>query len=139
MIQIKYFRISYVLICCSMMAACSKSDNTPAPPPPTPTVPAKVLVQNISMNEILFDNTLYGTVINPSIKVKLSQPALQSSVSAAVSITDISGTSAALNISYQNGDSVLVVQPAAPLQFLSAWSLKISTDRKSTRLNSSHG
>jgi hypothetical protein len=53
----------------------------------------------------------------------LSQPALQSTVPAAVSITDISGTSSALNISYQNGDSVIIIQPAAPLQFLSAWSL----------------
>ncbi len=113
------------------MLACSKSDNKPTPPTPTPPVPATIEIKNILLNEVLFDNTLYGTATNPAIKVKLSQPALQSSVPAAVSITDISGTSAALNISYQNGDSVIVVQPAAPLQFLSGWSLKVSTALKS--------
>ena len=112
------------------MVACSKNDTKTAPPTPVPPILATVDVKNILLNEVLFDNTLYGTVINPSIKVKLQQPVLQSSVPAAVSITDISGSSAALNISYQNGDSVIVVQPAAPLQFLSAWYLKISTALK---------
>ena len=80
--------------------------------PPAPS-PKSITVKNIWLNTTVYDNTIYGTPLQPVIKVEFTEPVKASTVSAAVKLTNISGTEVGIMATLQNHDSVLLVQPAS--------------------------
>ena len=116
-----------LIFCC--FSSCKKSD-APVPPPVVPPKPLTLLsatVNNTSIGNIALYN------IAPSVVIKLgfSVPVLKTSA-AAISLTEINtGTAVPLNTSFQNGDSVILVQPAAPLKYLTRYGLNVSTELSS--------
>jgi hypothetical protein len=104
---------------------CSKSNG----PSATPPVPVPVVLKNIFMNNVAFAAPVYNVAGEPVIKMQFSQPILESSVPASITLSG-SGT-VALNTTFQNGDSVLVMQPAAPLVDLTRYTFAISPSLKS--------
>ena len=99
--------------------------------PVLPSAPKQVAVKNIYINNAAFDNIIYGTNTQPLIKIEFTEPILQSSIAAAVKLTDAGGTETGITTTLQNKDSVLLLQPAAPLNYLSKYNFKISTSLKS--------
>jgi hypothetical protein len=107
--------------------ACSKSDSSNNPPPPPVAVP--VTLKSILIDNVPFTNPIYNIGGRPVIKMQFSQPIMESSVPAAVTITGV-GTVSLLS-SFQNNDSVLIVQPSDSLQSLTRFTFAISTALKS--------
>ncbi|HLF47620.1 MAG TPA: glucoamylase family protein [Chitinophagaceae bacterium] len=99
--------------------------------PVLPSAPKQVAVKNIYINNAAFDNIIYGTNTQPLIKIEFTEPILQSSIATAVKLTDAGGTETGITTTLQNKDSVLLLQPAAPLNYLSKYNFKISTSLKS--------
>ena len=110
------------------MFSCGKEDS-PTPPAPSPK---SIAVKNIWLNTTVYDNTIYGTPLQPVIKVEFTEPVKTSTVSAAVKLTNVAGTEVGITTSFQNHDSVLLVQPAGPLSYLTKYNFKITTDLKSS-------
>jgi hypothetical protein len=106
--------------------SCKKKDDTVTPPPVKPPGPLNVTA--VYVNTTLFNNTIAGVSNTPAIKVQFSVALLTSSAAGAVNITDAgTGTAVAITTSFQNGDSVLLVQPTAALKSLDEYIFNIST------------
>src|SRR5450432_3905357 len=113
---------AFVLLC---IFSCKKKDNTVAPPV-QPAGPLNVTA--VYVNNTAFTSALAGVSNPPVIKVQFSVALLTSSVAGAVNITDAAtGTAVAITTSFQNGDSVLLVQPAAALKYLNQYIFNIGT------------
>ncbi|HCL83029.1 MAG TPA: beta-glucosidase [Chitinophagaceae bacterium] len=112
-----------LLACMFCFAACSKSGGSTTTPPP-PVLP--VALKSIYLNNVSFTNTTYNINGTPLIKVQFSQPVLQSSVSASVTLTGGGGT-VQLTTGFLNNDSVVTFQPAASLKYLARYTFAITT------------
>lgn len=107
--------------------ACSKkggSDNTAV-------TPKNPIANSITINTVSFNSTINNVNVQPTIRIKFSQPLLQSTVASAVTLKDGGSTAVPFTAVLQNMDSVLVIQPAASLHYLSKYNLSVSTALKS--------
>ena len=109
---------------------CSKTKESYVAPPPVQVV-NPISVQAISINNISFDNTVYGSIVTPSIKIILSQPVKQNTTSAAITLTEPNGVNTAIITSFQNNDSTIIIQPSSPLKYLSKYFLKVKNTLQS--------
>jgi hypothetical protein len=109
-------------------AGCSNKGSSPPPAP----VMKPIAVRSTYLNGNAFDVTIYGTPLQPVIKVEFSEPVKTSTVNAAIKITDGSGVEAGITTTLQNHDSVLFVQPTAPLNYLSKYNFLVTTNLKSS-------
>ena len=105
--------------------------NKSSPPPPTPT-PKSIAVKNTWLNAAPFDNTIYGTNLQPIIKVEFTEPVKPSSITSSVKINNIGGGEIPITTTLQNHDSVLLVQPSAPLNYLSKYNFVINSSLRSS-------
>jgi hypothetical protein len=117
--------ISFLLL---FVFSCS---NKSSPPPPAPT-PKSITVKNIWLNTTPFDNTIYGTNLQPIIKVEFTEPVKPSSITSSVKINNISGGEIPITTTLQNHDSVLLVQPSASLNYLSKYNFVINSGLRSS-------
>lgn len=110
--------------------SCGKKND--ASPPPALT-PKPLTLQAGYFNTAPLDNFItYGSTTTPVIKLQFSVPLLRTSVASAMSLTETAtGSSVALNSSFQNGDSVVILTPSAPLKHLAKYDFNVSTDLSS--------
>ncbi|MEP7376256.1 MAG: glucoamylase family protein [Chitinophagaceae bacterium] len=109
-----------------MHCACSKKESND--PPPAPKSPA---VNSITINAISFNSTVNNINVQPGIRIKFTQPLMQSTIASAVTLKDAGNISVPFTAILQNTDSVLVIQPSSPLNYLSKYNLSVSTSLKS--------
>lgn len=106
---------------------CNKQKTTLVPP-----APKQIAVKNIFLNNTPFDKTIYGTTLEPVLKIEFTEPVNVSTLQVAVKLSTASGIASPLKITVQNKDSVLLVQPAAPLVHLSKYIFSITSDLRSS-------
>jgi hypothetical protein len=112
-----------VLLGVVIMNSCGEKDTPPTPPPPPP---ANFLISNWSVDGV-FSLTDYKNVsISPVIR--LNFPVAIDRNTVATSINFNGGT---YNAAYQNGDSVIILQPLSPLNYLTKYNVSLSTTLKS--------
>ncbi len=115
-----YFVIGFVML---YAVSCKKdNNNTTLPPAPQPLAVRTIYLDNAAPGSIT-----YNISVSPLIKIQFSAPVLQSSTAAAVKITDRTGTAVPYTGSFQNMDSVLIIEPSSALKNLSKYSFSIST------------
>ena len=105
--------------------------NKSSPPPPVPS-PKPITVKNTWLNTSAFDNTIYGITLQPVIKVEFTEPVKPSSIPGSVKIINTGGGEIGITTTLQNHDSVLLVQPSAPLNYLSKYSFIINPGLRSS-------
>ncbi|MGZ8559936.1 MAG: Ig-like domain-containing protein, partial [Chitinophagaceae bacterium] len=106
-----------------LIAGCKKNSN---PPPLTPSTPANFIISNWEVDGLAGKENYKGTTINPDIKLIFPQAIDRNTVSAGISFNEGNYT-----VSYQNGDSVLMLQPTSSLTYLSKYLLTATTTLKS--------
>jgi hypothetical protein len=84
------------------------------------------------LNTAAFNFTVYGTTLQPVIKIEFTEPIKTSSVSSSVKIRNIGGGEMPVTTTFQNHDSVLLVQPSSPLNYLSKYSFSITNGLRSS-------
>jgi hypothetical protein len=84
-----------VLISCLLMWGCSKSKDAVVVTPPA----VAVKVSTIYLNAAALDNTVYGSTVQPTLKVQFTQPVKPGTIATAVSLTDAGGAAAAITTS----------------------------------------
>jgi hypothetical protein len=119
----------FILAAALAVAACSRSDSSPDPnPPPTPV--------NFSFDYWTVDEkpaltTYYDTRRQPEIKFKLPAKIDKATASAAVSLTKHQGGTIPLNLTYEQGDSIMVIRSSQQLDNYERYSLEVASSLKS--------
>ena len=121
------YSIAILFLAIVMVAGCKKKDTTP----PVVVPPKLLSASSIQLDGTSWSNRKYGTKRQPVIKVRFSEKVKQSTVAAAVKLADTGGAGASLNISYENNDSVVVLQPSTPLTALALYRFTIASTLKS--------
>jgi hypothetical protein len=105
-------------------ASCSKKSTAPTP---TPQPPGPLVVTGARLNNTVAQPTVnYNTPGNPSIRISFNNPLNKGTVASAVALQE-GPNNVAANIAYENNDSTLVLTPAAPLKYLTQYSLTATT------------
>lgn len=103
-----------------LIGACKKGGNV-APPPDHDFSISSWDVDGMANRD---DN--YGTNINPTIKLHFGAAIDRATVASTIGLH-----TADYNVNYQNGDSILVIQPTSALSYLSKYKLTVSNTLKS--------
>jgi hypothetical protein len=115
------------IFCILIYTSCSKGGSNPNPTP-TPTPPASTFSFNtLKVNGISNGFTYYNTNRNPSVEFNFNAPVNHNSVSSNIQFKDVSGNVVNYTTSYKHNESTIVLQPSSPLQFITDYSISIST------------
>lgn len=124
----KYFLISLLPIV--LIGSCSKKSGTvPAPPPVIPPL----IIKTVSLNGTAAANSIkyYNINTSPAIQYIFSAPLNRNTVEPGISIKTNNGFTVTYTTVFSNNDSNLTVQPSAPLQYISSYTVSASTALKS--------
>jgi len=113
-----------------LFTACKKNSSTPDPNPPPPTT---FSFSSLSVNGSFTGFTYYGVPTTTRLRFGFSESLDRQSIPNAVSFRDKSGTVVNFNYTFENNDSVFVVQAANPLNYLTQYVVSISTNLKSKK------
>ena len=117
-----------LLICC-LSPGCGHKDCCPSPPGPTPV---NFSISSWSVNNIASLTTYYDVNRSPVIKFRFGAVINRNTVTGNITLNDISGSAMAASVSYENSDSVVVLQPSSSLNYLSKYKVSVTTLLKST-------
>ncbi|HEX4959183.1 MAG TPA: glucoamylase family protein [Lacibacter sp.] len=118
---------AYILVFCLSLFACKKKD-----PPSPPAPPAQLTATSVQLNGAGFTNNVFNVNRQPLIRVQFSEAVNRNTVSNAVKLTG-GVASPSLNISYENNDAVLLIQPTAPLNALTKFNFSIDNTLQSAK------
>ncbi|XVJ64965.1 MAG: beta-glucosidase [Lacibacter sp.] len=117
----------YILAALLLARGCKKKD-----PPSPPAPPAQLTVSSVQLNGAAMADNAININRQPLIRVQFSEAVNRSTLPAAVKLTAAVG-SPALNISYENNDAVVVIQPSTPLNALTRYNFSIDNSVKSAK------
>lgn len=116
------FFLLLLLLPVLIAAKCKK--NPPPPPPPPPA--ANFLISNWSVDGV-FSLTDYKNVsISPTIRLNFPVAIDRNTVASSINFNGGN-----YNTAYQNGDSVIILQPVSPLNYLTKYNVSLTTTLKS--------
>jgi hypothetical protein len=119
----------FLVIAALIFFSCSKSGGgSGGSTPPTPRRP---LIRSSKIDNNTFLATTRGVNTTPVIRLEFSEPLMQTTLASSITLTEIGGGIVAINTSLQNNDSVVIVQPAAALKYITKYNLNISTSLQS--------
>jgi hypothetical protein len=107
---------------------CNKKPATENPPPPAPNFNSS----DVKLNGQVVNSLNYNVNLSPVLKFSFSAAINKNTVSAAISFKDKLGTSVPYTTAYENNDNVVVVQPSSNLNYLTGYTVSVSTSLKST-------
>ncbi|HMK02766.1 MAG TPA: glucoamylase family protein, partial [Ferruginibacter sp.] len=108
--------------------SCSKSENNNAAPPPPPV---SFSFTALKINGQPGGFTYYNINRTPVIKFSFSAALNRSTIAGNILFRDRSGATINYSTTYENNDSTVVVQPAAPVNFISKYTVSVSTALRS--------
>ena len=99
-----------------------------------PVIPDAVNLMEVRVNGIAqpYGTVYYSVNTLPSIKCKFSAPVNRSTVPGSLTFSE-EAAAVPINISYQDGDSSVVFQPAAPIKFIAKFEATIGTGLQSAK------
>lgn len=114
---------------------CKKPSNPSPTPPPLPPASSNfdVVTQTINSKNFTSAQTLYGISGSPSIQILFSDKVDRNSLSAAITFNSKNqgSSNVPFNVSYQNGDSTIIITPSNNLSYLNEYFFSLSTALKS--------
>jgi hypothetical protein len=115
------FLVSLLIIGC-------KKDNSM-----TPAVPGSFTFTSLTLNDTIKNSFINFNVNNkPVLKFNFSAPIDKTTVTTAVTFKGSDGSSVQLNYTYENNDSIVVIQPVSTLLPITSYSIKVDTSLHST-------
>ncbi len=120
-------------ICCAYLlmivfAGCNKSSDTTQPI----VAPSNFTMTSYSVDGIISPTNAYNIGTSPILKFQFSTAINRQSVSGNILLNDaVSGATIACTVSYQSGDSILLLQPSSALSFLNKYIASVATTLKS--------
>lgn len=125
--MLKNWIISLVFLL--FVVACKKSTpNNPVTPP----APTNLQVRSLLFNQAPLGVNNFNAPVQPTITISFNAPVNPSTVPASISCSPASGGTVTLSHNLSRGDSVLTIQPAAPLNYLTRYIFQLTTEIKSS-------
>jgi hypothetical protein len=103
-----------------------KSDNAPVNPPNS-----SFSFNSLKVNGVFKGFDYYGTNTTPLIALSFTAPVDRSLTASSIFFRDDSGNVLPLTFNYANNDSTILVQPSSSLNYISKYSLNVTTNLKS--------
>jgi len=113
-----------IILIIILFARCGSKDCCPGPPAPTPV---NFIATSWSVNNVVSQTNYYNVNRSPLIKLKFETALNKSTVAPNITLKDASGNSVAYNVSYENSDSTVVMQPASSLSYLTKYRVSVAT------------
>ncbi len=113
-----------LIVTLSFLTIACGEKNTPDPPPAPPARPVFI---DASLNNISLDNILYDVSLQPVVRLNFSEALKQSTVSTSISLADVNGTGIPITSTLVNNDKSIVLQPTAALGYLKKYFVNVST------------
>lgn len=126
-IKMRHFFCGFIFLGTVLASCGKKSSTTPPPPSPPPALSSK----SVTVNGNTIASITNNINVTPAIKFSFSAPLDHTSVSSNFSFADKSGAPVAFSSTYTNGDSAVIIQPSAPLNFITKYVVAVSTALKS--------
>jgi hypothetical protein len=120
----------YFLIICFFLWSCSKKGTPDPVDPPQPLESFSLSSANI--NGVELNSVQRGVGLRQPIRLQFTA-AVKRSTANAILLNTSSGNSVPYSVTYQNGDSGLVIQPTANLLPLTRYNLTVSSSLQSVR------
>jgi len=99
----------------------------------TPAVPGSFTFTSLTLNDTIKNSFINFNVNNkPVLKFNFSAPIDKTTVTTAVTFKGSDGSSVQLNYTYENNDSIVVIQPVSTLLPITSYSIKVDTSLHST-------
>lgn len=111
------------LLFLTLITACKKSETTNPVTPPA----QNFQLSNLTINNNSSTALQYGVPFTPALKLSFTAPVKRSTISSGVSLQS-SNSTVTLNALFQNGDSVVLLQPSVPLAAITKYTLVINTN-----------
>ena len=111
----------YIILALQILSASCKKATDTTPPPRTPET-FKIVAASINGNAAFMQ---YGVSNSPIIRIAFTAPVNRTTVATGITLTQNPGSVAVINATYQNGDSVVVLQPYTPLSAITKYILTI--------------
>jgi hypothetical protein len=124
----KYIIIFFLAVII-ILSACSKGSNSN--PNPNPPLPPSLAFNTLKVNGVFNGFSYYGVNTTPVIRLSFSAALGRSSVASSIILRDNGGNAVTYSSSYDNGDSTIVLQPSSPLNYISKYSLTVSSNLRS--------
>lgn len=121
-------RLWLLLLLCSCFSCSQQHADPPNPPPP----PAGFSLNTWQLNNQPAQSLYYGASVSPAIRLQFTAALNQSSVGSNISLKNRDGAAVSYITTFQNNDSTVVLQPSQPLQYLTAYTVTVSTGLKAT-------
>jgi hypothetical protein len=122
-------KVAGIILICAFWAGCKKKSSDPTPPGPTPV---NFNISSWSVNTIASQTAYYNVNRNPVVKFRFGAAINKSTVAANITFTENSGNPVNCNVSYENSDSMIVLQPSSTLNFLAKYKISVTGSLKST-------
>lgn len=117
-----------VLVISFGLFSCGKEKGAPEPPPETNTRNPDLM--NIMLDKNVFNSVKVNVSLKPLIMVTFSEPIKSTSLQA-IRLSAANGQNVAIQVSLSKGDSVISIQPADDLAYLSGYDLTINNTLQS--------
>lgn len=122
-------KVPGIILICALWAGCKKKSSDPVPPGPTPV---NFSLVSWSVNNVSSQTTLYNVSRSPVVKFRFGAVINRNTVAANIIFKENSGNPVTCNVSYENSDSVVVLQPLSALNFLAKYKISVANQLKST-------
>jgi len=120
--------VSCVFVLMIVFAGCNKSSDAAKPV----VAPSNFNLTSYSVDGIVSPINVYNIAVSPVLKFQFSTAINRQTVSGNILLNDaVSGVSIACTVSYQNGDSIVLLQPSSALSFLNKYTASLATTLKS--------
>lgn len=124
--KLSLYRIFSLII---FFVACSKG-SSPEPEPPLPPSPTSFGMKSSTIDGVTVSGILYDVDIDPVIKLSFEKPVNKSTVASSIQLTTKEGATVSYTASYENTDSIIVIQPVSSLNNISTYIANITTALK---------
>ncbi|MBL7744080.1 MAG: Ig-like domain-containing protein [Chitinophagaceae bacterium] len=120
--------IPFLVPLCMLWVGCVKKGSTPDPQPPAPV---NFSINNWVIDNVVSQNTQFNVSITPVTKFRFNAAIDRNTVAANITFKTNAGAAVPCNVNYENGDSIVVLQPSSPLGYLSRYIVSVATTLKS--------
>lgn len=111
--------------------ACKKSDVSTGPP--TSSAPKSFSFSALKVNNAYNGFEYTNVNFSPVIKIFFSAAIDHNSIASGITFKNKNGSLIAYNTSFENNDSTIVINPAAPLQAITKYTVEVSTNLQSQK------
>jgi hypothetical protein len=120
------YRIVITIVLLVMLAGCNKkSDPQPEPVQPIP----KLQLNSWAVGNREMADNIYNVVRTPVVKLRFNAPVKRTAVPTGIIFKELSGAPVFCNVTYENADSVVVLQPAASLEYLRKYRVQVDNSQ----------